>query len=369
MKIGTLSLNINTDDLNYGAVLHSWAFLKYIKKNGLAEEIEVIDYTTPLFEKFERNHPIQSYIKMRRWKSVGKLIFSASMYQKRLKKFEKFVEDNMKVSHKSYTQKTLEEEKLNYDCLICESDVIWSPSFFKGKLDKVFFLGLDNMFNKKKIIYAASTANCDFSQKELEVFEQYIQFPNRISCREKYGSEQIRKCGRQDVETVIDPVLLLESNDYEAIMTERIIREPYLLIYIPLGYDKRYQKVATEYAKKNHLKVVEISYYIWNSISHIVMADAGIKDFLSLIKHADVIFTNSFHAVCFSCIFQKEFYAFKRKTGKKTEDLCERLALTERYMDIDDFQEKKRINYQIVEERLKAERFNSEIWLKSALEM
>ena len=47
MKIGTLSVNINTPDYNYGALLHSYAFIEYLKKLDFVEHAEVIDYITP----------------------------------------------------------------------------------------------------------------------------------------------------------------------------------------------------------------------------------------------------------------------------------------------------------------------------------
>ena len=47
MKIGTLSVNINTPDYNYGALLQSYAFIEYLKKLDFVEHAEVIDYITP----------------------------------------------------------------------------------------------------------------------------------------------------------------------------------------------------------------------------------------------------------------------------------------------------------------------------------
>lgn len=367
MKIGTLSLNINTDDLNYGAMLHSWAFAAFLEKQGLSDDVEIIDYTTPQLEQFNRKHPIISYIKMHRWKSAVKLMLSANSFKKRLKRFDEFVNKNMKTSENSYTQKQLSEENLKYDCVICESDVIWSPRFFYGKFDETFFLALKSMEDKKKIVYAASTANADFRDNELDSFKELIQYPDYVACREIYGTKLIKECGRADVATVADPVLLLDAEDYNKITAERLIKEKYLLVYIPLNYDSRYQKAAHSYAEKHGLKVVEISYYIWNSFKHKVIPDATIEEFLSLIKNAEVIFTNSFHAVCFSCIFHRQFYAFVRKTGMKTKDLCERLGLTKNYMDVDNFHECAPIDFEEVDKKIKKERESSIAWLENAI--
>ena len=50
IKVGTISVNINTPDFNYGAMLHSWAFIKYMEKLDFIEHAEVIDYLTPYLE-------------------------------------------------------------------------------------------------------------------------------------------------------------------------------------------------------------------------------------------------------------------------------------------------------------------------------
>ncbi|MCD7844042.1 MAG: hypothetical protein LUG17_05415 [Clostridiales bacterium] len=138
MKVGTLSLNINTDDLNYGAMLHSWAFLELLKRFEPVENAEIISYITPKLESFDRTRPVLSYIRMHKWKSAIKSTLAAAPYQKRLKKFDRFVAEQMKVSEQFYTQQKLLASELDYDCLICESDVIWSPHFFEGRFDEVF---------------------------------------------------------------------------------------------------------------------------------------------------------------------------------------------------------------------------------------
>ena len=45
--IGTISINFNAPDFNYGAILHSWAFQQYLIKSGLAEKTEIIDFKMP----------------------------------------------------------------------------------------------------------------------------------------------------------------------------------------------------------------------------------------------------------------------------------------------------------------------------------
>ena len=66
-------------------------------------------------------------------------------------------------------------------------------------------------------------------------------------------------------------------------------------------------------------------------------------------------------------IFHVDFYAFYRKTGKKTEDLCRNFDIMERYMDINDFCEKKPLDYKKIEKTLEKKRKKSLEWLDNAL--
>ena len=45
--------------------------------------------------------------------------------------------------------------------------------------------------------------------------------------------------------------------------------------------------------------------------------DADPSDFISLIKHAEYVFTDSFHATVFSLLYEKEFYSFPRGDAKE----------------------------------------------------
>lgn len=367
MKIGTLSLNINTDDLNFGAILHTWAFQQQLLKLDEIDEVEVINYIPIGLEKFEHNKPILSYLKLKRWKSAVKIVLSRKQYLKRLQKFKNFTESQLVISTKQYTQEDLKNAELIYDCVICESDVIWSPNFFGGKFDETFFLALESMKDKKKIAYAPSMAN-GMPPCLLNRFQELIKVPDFVSCRESYSVNFIEKNTSRKATHVVDPVLLLDPEDYDKICIPKFIKKDYLLLYIPLDYDKRYQKAAEKYAQQNNLDLIEISYYVWHGKKHEVMADIGIEEFLTLIRDATVIFTNSFHAVCFALLYNKEFYAFSRTTGKKIEDICSLVGLSERYMDIDKFQERFPIPYEDVNKKINSMKEKSFEWLKTAIQ-
>ena len=49
------------------------------------------------------------------------------------------------------------------------------------------------------------------------------------------------------------------------------------------------------------------------------MACASPSDFISLIKYADCVFTDSFHCTAFSNIYQKNFFVFPRDKKREME--------------------------------------------------
>lgn len=367
MRIGTISLNINTNDLNYGAMLHSWAFQKYLQKyEGIITEI--IDYTTPQFYDMNLKYPMLDFIKRKDFRSSIISLARCFSHARRFDKFEKFKKEQLTISSVHYSQEMLSCEKLDYDVIVCESDVVWSPGFFGGEFDPTFFLALPSMSSARKIAYAVSMANGQFTKQQEDLFSILLKNLDAVSCRETYAAQYTQLFYEHNVPCVLDPTLLLSPQEYEPITVPRMIDEPYVLIYYPLGYDLRIIAAAKCYAKKRDLRIVELSRYPWNGLEHRTITDAGIEEFLSLIKNSEAVFSNSFHGVCFSLIFQKEFYAFSRETGKKIEDICNRLDLSSRFVQ-DVFIMHKPIDYLKVQETLHRLKQESIQWIEKNIMM
>ncbi len=344
-------MNINTHDLNYGAILHSWAFQKFLSSYPDIHS-EIIDYITPQFENTNLKFPAFSfYLKSHQYKAMIRSVLQIPSHFKRYYLFEEFISEQMTISPVKYTKKTLSENTLPYDVIVCESDVIWSSAFFRNCLDESFFLALPSMKFIKKIAYSPSMGNGIRKVNEMK-FSELIQHLDAISCRESYAVEYTRQFTNKPVTWVCDPVLLLEEKDYEDIISPRLENEPYLLIYTPVGYDKHILNEAKLFAERHQLKIVEVTNDPLEHLLHKTYTHASIPDFLSLIKNADVVFANSFHGVCFSLLFNKNFYAFERKTGKKTEDLCKHFGLLNRYITNGHIAETDSINYMVVNQIL-----------------
>ena len=98
-------------------------------------------------------------------------------------------------------------------------------------------------------------------------------------------------------------------------------------------------QMAVRYAKTHSVKIVELTHMpiaggMIEDASIEVIQDyaAGPKEWLGYLKYADCIFTNSFHATCFSILFHKYFFN-SRRNGDKLSNLLETFELTDRTFD------------------------------------
>ena len=108
-----------------------------------------------------------------------------------------------------------------------------------------------------------------------------------------------------------------------------------------LGNNVKARRLATKYARMNNLKTIEIPYaagsFNVDNISYGDIKLTGIspEKFLSLIKYADAVFTDSFHAIVFSFIYKKQFFVFNRdKQGSmntRIKNMTKLLGLEKRF--------------------------------------
>lgn len=358
-KIGIISLNTHTYFNNYGAILHSFAFYHFLKKEQI--ESEILDYVPPMLEHWNLSAPWKSLFRMKSKRFV-KYFLLQWPYRVRKKKIDSFIKTNMGMTEVSYNHSSLEKAELPYKIMICESDVIWSNGFW----DDAYFLALRSMENVKKIAYSPSMADCKISKEKSEKLRGYLDNFDFISGRESYECEFLKNYTEKDVKHVCDPVFLLEQDDYNAIAADRMVADNYLLLYLPADNNKYLRDCARLYAKEHLLKIVEVDSRLNIKIDHKCFITAGVEEFLSLIKHCSVCFTNSFHAVCFSVIFEKEFYAFSRATKGKVEDVLNTIGLTDRFAG-ENFVEKNKIDYGVVRECLGTWRQECQNWILKAI--
>ncbi len=319
-KIGIVTLYYNS--LNFGGVLQAYALCEVLRKQGYdAEQILMQREIVNLHRKpawYEYFNVVKVFRKIKRVLSAKKEqkingTLNALVLERR-KAFESFY---ALVPHSEvYLQTDLDKCLEKYDAFITGSDQVWGC----GEINSPYFLGFVPP-EKKKISYAASIGKLVVDERLQEVFESELDKFDGISVREQNAVALLEPYTQKEVVWCLDPTLLLSRTDWEKIISERKVDEKYMLCYF-LGDDSGHRALATEYAKKHGLKIVTFPHYPANyhkadkNFGDICLMDASPQDFLKLIKNADIVFTDSFHASVFSWHFGKEFFTFGRKQHK-----------------------------------------------------
>ena len=309
MKIGIITWYGN---LNYGSALQSFALQKYLKDN-FAADVELIDYEClsgdivcnsqkkaehfvyKTLEKIERLFHKNKYNYENRLKGEF-----ANYYEKKRINFNKVLTEIKFTEHIS-SQADFAKLK-DFDMLICGSDQIWNPQL----LDMNYFLAFGQ--NVRKIAYAASFGINYIPKYSQSYIKEWLKDFKGVGLRENTFLAQLKEItGRNDITTVCDPCLLYTASEWESFLSTDLKRKNYFVSYF-LGVNK------LGYYAENKLKNKL-------SIPNVVLpaTSKGLDDcekenitygpaeFIYLIKNSEFVVTDSFHAVVFSIIFEKDF--------------------------------------------------------------
>lgn len=336
MKVGILTFH---DAHNYGAVLQAYALKKYIKTLGY--DVKIINY----------HH-----------KTIPNG-FPREGYEVRWDKFNKFIKELIDYEQNVYKSEE-DLEKLDIDFWICGSDQIWNTEITRG-FNRGFFLDFDT--NGKKISYAVSMGITELPKEQEEKFKNSINKLDYISVREKTLKDYAEKFTSKSITKTLDPTLLLNESDYNNLILDNKYGK-YVLIYA-LEPDERLIKIAKMIANEKNVKIIELNDKKQEKYFCDQVSDAGPHEFLTLIKNAKAIITNSFHGTIFSIIFKKEFYTITRgNRNSRMENILEIIDMKDRLIEnVGDFKSIKEQNYEMAFENLNIEVQKSKEFLINAL--
>lgn len=365
-KLGIVSYNIYGNFTNYGSALQTWALSKAIEKcNALPV---LVDYCPTIHLDKNILNPLKKM-----WdqdeESIRNTILTLPAIEENYYKFEVFFTKRFLRTKKKYSYINFEDiKKEDLDGFICGSDTIFCIEESNG-FDDGFFANYPIMKNHA-VSYAASFGDTRINKSEYSELNDKLKNFNAIGLRENRMISYVISHTDVPVQKTIDPTLLLVPNEYDVITSERIFEDKYLLLYTR-RYNPKMQQYAEKMAKKCGWKIVEISLRATNEEKgHIMMYKAGVEEFLSLVKYAEYIVTNSFHGLMFSVQFKKEFAVFSRETGdNKITEALELFGL-QNHMLTDYCDNLLHVNdYDIVHATISEARETSMAFLKKELEL
>lgn len=364
-RIGTISYNIYCNFTNYGSALQTWALLTIIKRLGCSPVL--VDYCPDILADKDPLNPFPNM-----WdqdeQSRRNCELTMPAIRENYEKFDRFYYRVCPITNNKYTSanfnQVISEEDI--DGFVCGSDTIFCIDEFKG-FDDGYFANYGCMKNHS-VSYAASFGDAHFDEITYPVLKERLQNFKAIGIRENSMLEYVTSHTTVPCQRTIDPTLLLTSDDYDTIAAERQVKEPYLLFYTR-RYDTAMEAYAEKIAAEKGLKVVEISLRATNmDKGHVMRYDAGVEEFLSLVKYADFVVTNSFHGLIFGVQYKKPLVVFTREqAGNKINELLNLFGMqsskfitgNERYHEI---------NYDVVHTNIKSAREKSIAFLKMELE-
>lgn len=332
MKIKTITCH---DVYNYGAALQAYALQTYLQAQG--HDVEIIDYKPD----YMRVHykfwyiPKNSHYYERAMNSwLLRFMLCCYFAPKRFAtlprkfKFDSFVKHYLRLTRRYNSYQELADYPPEADLYLAGSDQIWNSTLPNGK-DPGYFLQFGND-SIKRIAYAASFAIPEIEKGYEKLNRQWLSEFDAISVREHTGLSIIKSLGLE-AEEVVDPVFLLTQNKWSEFSSEkRLIKQKYILVYDLCLNDNRIKDEAERLAKIYGMKIIAVDGALKCPYAQRNISNAGPIEFVNLIKNANFVVTNSFHALAFSVIFNRSFSVFyKQKNISRMVDFLHHVGLSE----------------------------------------
>lgn len=358
MKIGIITYWDSND--NYGQLLQCYALQAHLRTLGHA----------PFLIRYRNRVEYKSGFKLKKlveyilnFKTYLNFVIQTRDNKKYSKTsnnlsrdFDAFRNKYVTMTENIYDQIEIYNNPPDAEAYICGSDQIWSA-------DDVYYLP----FVRKgliKIAYAPSFGGENpFIGQRAEVIKSYLKDFSFIGMREKSGVNIVNRNGFNNAIQVIDPTLLLTSNDYDKLLLKNDIKKTnnafVYLLGSPICCDiKEIMKFINE-------RGFETTYAASQGrVDKFTKELLTIPQWINAIKEAPLVVTNSFHCVVFSLIYHRPFIfvpldgSFARMNDRLI-DILSKSNLTNRVYKGDFNEISDEIDFSTFDNYIKAERLKS----------
>lgn len=363
MTVGILTVN---DQSNYGNRLQNYAIQKLLGRFS-HDVVTVYGYLgcnnsfALLKKKMKRKflHPLKTRL-------FAGLPSSRQLLGRQRRRFDEFTARYINDTRCSVSSVSgLEAKGQKPGIFVLGSDQIWNDRWLTPS-DLVLRLGGFSA-QEPVISYAASFGVDEVEDNYKKIFESYLPRLSAISVREEKAVSLVKSLSGQQAQVVLDPTLMLSPDEWLTITNGFVPDDDrYVLTYF-LGKPTAAQDARIrQYAEANHCRIRRIL-----DPSDPETYVAGPAEFVELIQKAQYVFTDSYHACCFSVLFNVQFKVFSRSGIEKKSNMNSRMEtlfhLFELGKTMEDEDNSKPIDYEKVNRLLDSLRNQSNEWLFNAL--
>lgn len=308
---------------SYGAVLQAYALAKKI--NELGWRAKIINYQP-------------SYYNV----SGIKNILNKTYQQMKINIFDRqylgFLKHSGLITGITYKNiDDLRRAKLSASSYIVGSDQVWNCVKYYNGLDDAMFLDFVPP-KSKRIAYAASLSMPDIPISQRNRYRRLLSKFYTISVRENSGINTLTNIGIDNVKNVVDPVFLIDVDNWSLIADNSKLpfsQAKYVVVICLEEKDSIYN-----YARKKADMLGVKLYAFRGSIIHYknhkhvdkTYMNITVYEYLNIIRNAEAVVSDSFHALSFSIIFNREIDIILRndKGNSRILDLLAALDISNR---------------------------------------
>lgn len=307
MRIALLNLPI---DNNYGGNLQRYALYKTLE--NLGHDVTLLNLYTGLKRVPFYLIPIKliNYFRKKTFDIPTPPLYfvlgSIALYEDYNRTAFDFIDKYIKHTDPIYNASML-SDYTGFDCFIVGSDQVWRKSISPNYLSSMFFDFLPDTTKRIAFSVSMGTENSELTNLEISTLRTLYNRFDAVSVREAVSIslfDTYQWISPKPVHT-IDPTLLLDKDDYIRLIelgdTKFVTGDVFCYLL-----DKTPEKVSVihKYCKDNKLTpfYVSIDSHKYN---------ASMEQWLRSFDEAKAVFTDSYHGLLFSIIFNKPFYLFK----------------------------------------------------------
>lgn len=306
------------DNLNFGNRLQNYALQQVLEQEGL--EADNLDVRERVQKSFLND--LKTVVKIflaRLGNERFQEYLARSIHNKGGKRFtSEYIHGVIRVSR--YSLSGMDWDR--YDTVFAGSDQVWHN--WDLIPDELPYFYLQFVPEDKRVSYAASFGFHEFPKEDEQIHKDGLNSMRAISCREQEGCELVKKLTGRDSVRVLDPTLLPSKDTWDQLQKKPSfeVDGAYLLVFFLGDIIEGYREEIDRLSRDRNIKIININDI--HDRKHFIDSP---NEFLWLIRNADTVCTDSFHASVFAIMYNRNLRAYPRTDSRyKVESMFGRLT-------------------------------------------